>query len=1625
MRYLRRLAVVLTGLALAATPLAATANTGDLPPPHAVSHSANSASKSATASESATTEEGTDSQYGGDSVGDGVSDQGGDSPESADNLAQLTPDNSATNVKSTHDVTYDLQVSWDVSAPAKSPPGDQLLAYFVVTANDVDFGTAGLTDFTVIIEGTNAGFASWAHGNISDGGRTLTIPFSEFQLATSERFGFGLIGDQQGEMGAIIRLFDDVGDLITEAKLAPRPVLPGVKAWDVVLGQTQRITGDIQSYTTHLEMNLTIDRTSPIPDGYLIFDVYFDDVNPESAQIPASGRHTAEFVLDQRFTVPPLTTFSDFVSTDIGRIGLVETYATATANGWQLRIPTDGFNPFADVPRVGGSALDPDMRIFATLVLRFSSVTERVWQDSIHFAANIGNATWGGVPETDRGVEVIVGARPTINNRVAFIMTPPLGSFTSTWHTQFPGHLIASALWGVNGPWEPTASLQNNTARLHPQWSAGDFLPAASEVSSVASISGIGTGYLAAMTAIQPTVTPFQGRVIVTQYGSSVDTSLARLYATRASVGDLTGVEPSGLGGWFAVPRSGEHGDMVMFELPNPATVTAVRAFGRSQMTIHAMHYTRMASPTEAGWMIGRGWWPQTANIADFYRMTGNQGGVVTPTPGQLFPSTNGSRDVLFGNYGFPRIVKSVTNQAPGLGEQVTFTIRAVNVSNGGQMELVVYDQMDERLQFVPGSVRVNGLAAPDPVVSESIPATFVPDATVRELRFDLGYRPVNQIFTIEYYAVARWDVGTVINSAWMEPTEQARQHGFTGINANNGTLAQVSLHRQLTGNMELTKTVARDFMGPNIGHLAGTVSAQNAWLLSVLNGTSQPALSTAIDIFPFYGDGRGTTSNVTHQMTSVASDHPVIVYYTMADPATIDPDPSASANTNPGLAGSIWTRLAAVPAGGQHDWSGSQQPTALLLTTAEPIASGAQVQYEIGFTAQTLVGEQGTFVNYAWQRDNANHLRLVRAATTVSEFPEITVSKTIDGLSLVGVQPDTEQLVTFELTNTGTEPLTNITFVDETVVGIPVEQISFAGLVLTADGYLADTVSGQLVTLAPGETVTATGILPGLSLGERHVNVAHVTAVGVHTGDYVRDDDPLQVETVGVHISKDILNPDNGRVVNGIVYLDIDPETGFTAQQTVTFTITNLSSEGLRNLVFADRLIAGQAISEVSFAADIVQSTDVQDDVVRVVFEPNFVLEPGAAITGTGALAPMAAGERHHNAASVWGTGVDTDTPTEDGTDQPADPGQPGTPGTPGGPDAPVPPRVPDNELIADTVGIRIQKFIAGAPVNADGHPILEADRATGIIPAQEITFRVTNPGSEALTNLVFTDITLELPSLSSVTFPSVPSAVVIPQGDDWRVEFGGFVLEPGQVVYGIGTLPALEGEGIKHHNVASITGEGVNSSRIVHDVDNLIIDPADLEITKTVSSTDGEFRAGGQVFWTITVTNHGPDRAVNIKITDRLLDPASAAITSARFTQAPEGRATWLRHNNAGVDAWLDYLISGETAVIVVDGQLAGNLQAGDVVANVATVSSATGDPNPDNNTDTAELVVGERPKPPAPPVDAPPVEAPRVANPPEFTLTGAELRLGLLAIGLLIGATVLFAARRTRQPGEPTIS
>ena len=109
-----------------------------------------------------------------------------------------------------------------------------------------------------------------------------------------------------------------------------------------------------------------------------------------------------------------------------------------------------------------------------------------------------------------------------------------------------------------------------------------------------------------------------------------------------------------------------------------------------------------------------------------------------------------------------------------------------------------------------------------------------------------------------------------------------------------------------------------------------------------------------------------------------------------------------------------------------------------------------------------------------------------------------------------------------------------------------------------------------------------------------------------------------------------------------------------------------------------------------------------------------------------------------------------------------------------------------------------------------------------------------------------------------------------------------------------------------------------------------------------------------------TITVTNNGPSTATGIMITDSL--SASTTFVSATgsggatVTSTPTGGAT-----GGTVTGSIATLGSGQSATITVVSNVAAGTPTGTTISNTATVTSATSDLNPGNNTATGTAAVG----------------------------------------------------------------
>ncbi len=138
------------------------------------------------------------------------------------------------------------------------------------------------------------------------------------------------------------------------------------------------------------------------------------------------------------------------------------------------------------------------------------------------------------------------------------------------------------------------------------------------------------------------------------------------------------------------------------------------------------------------------------------------------------------------------------------------------------------------------------------------------------------------------------------------------------------------------------------------------------------------------------------------------------------------------------------------------------------------------------------------------------------------------------------------------------------------------------------------------------------------------------------------------------------------------------------------------------------------------------------------------------------------------------------------------------------------------------------------------------------------------------------------------------------------------------------------------------------------------------DLQITKTPSVPS--IVAGGQVMYTLVVTNNGPSDATGVTVSDAL--PNGLTLAALKGSQGSCAMATGTCN--------LGSLPAGGSAQVLVTANVAAG--AGGSLKNAAKVTGDQPDPNPNNNTDEATITVTNPPAgPPAPPQTTPAPPAP----------------------------------------------
>lgn len=233
-----------------------------------------------------------------------------------------------------------------------------------------------------------------------------------------------------------------------------------------------------------------------------------------------------------------------------------------------------------------------------------------------------------------------------------------------------------------------------------------------------------------------------------------------------------------------------------------------------------------------------------------------------------------------------------------------------------------------------------------------------------------------------------------------------------------------------------------------------------------------------------------------------------------------------------------------------------------------------------------------------------------------------------------------------------------------------------------------------------------------------------------------------------------------------------------------------------------------------------------------------------------------------------------------------------------------------------------------------------------TSPVPGTNVTYTLTatNNGASRATGVTITDT---LPASLIVRSATSGGATCTITGSEVSCDAGG--LDPGQsvtvtVVAGVppdaGAVPLTNSARVTSSTPDPTPGNNSATAAITPAPRQ-----ADLAVTK--QAVTSPIVAGRPVQYRVTITNNGPSDAQTVTLTDAL--PAGLSAASASSTA---GSCTVTGGTN--VSCALGGLLSGQSAQVTIDAQLAATA-TGNLV-NSATASSPTADPTPGNNTGTA---------------------------------------------------------------------
>ena len=256
-------------------------------------------------------------------------------------------------------------------------------------------------------------------------------------------------------------------------------------------------------------------------------------------------------------------------------------------------------------------------------------------------------------------------------------------------------------------------------------------------------------------------------------------------------------------------------------------------------------------------------------------------------------------------------------------------------------------------------------------------------------------------------------------------------------------------------------------------------------------------------------------------------------------------------------------------------------------------------------------------------------------------------------------------------------------------------------------------------------------------------------------------------------------------------------------------------------------------------------------------------------------------------------------------------------------------------NNSASKTTTVTAPQADLGVTITATPSPVLVGANVT-------YTVRVTNAGPQAATGVVLTD---NLPAGLTVVSITPSQGTTSRVGDTVTASLGN-IASGGSATLTVVVTTASVGTLAHTASVASGTGDPTpgnnNASRDV----NVVAAQADLNVS--MSASPSTVLLGGNVTYTLTVGNAGPQAATGVVLTDVL--PGGVAVASIVASQGTTSQS------GGTITVSLGTLASGASATITI----VVTPSAAATITNSAGVTSDVADPTPANNTASKDVTV-----------------------------------------------------------------